>query len=123
MAGTQRGPTPQFFVSDADKEAMVEQFIPQTLYALEHMVAEESPPLIDDLIDVIARAAAVIIAADRALQTPAKRRLGAETIAAHVLRHVNRYHTEEKETGIPPLERILDNFVVPDALRKAWGDN
>ena len=123
MAGTNRGATPQFFISDADKEAMVEQLVPQTVFAMERLATEENAPLADDFLDILARAAAAMLAADTNLNTPAKRRLGAETVAAHISRHLERYRAEEAKTGTPAFHRILASYEIPDTLKKAWSDS
>jgi hypothetical protein len=123
LAGTKKGATPQFFISDEDKEAMVEQLVPQTIYAMERLATVEKAPLADDYLDIVARAAAAMLAADTNLDTPAKRRLGAETVAAHILRHLDRYRAEEAETGIAAFHRVLGGYEVPDALKQAWRDS
>ena len=123
MAGTNKGATPQFFISDADKEAMVEQLVPQTIFAMERLATEANAPLADDFLDILARAAAAILAADTNLTTPQLRRLGAETVATHVLRHLDRYRAEEAETGMSAFHRMLGSYEIPEAVRKTWSDS
>lgn len=123
MAGTQRARTPQFFLSDEDKEAMAGQLVAQTIFVMERTASIADAPLADDFIDILARAAAVMLAADTNLKTPGKRRAGAETVAAHILRHMNRYRAEETETGVYTIHRMLAENPIPEALRKAWEDS
>lgn len=123
MPGSKKGPTPQFYISDADKEAMVEQLVPQTVFAMERLATVEKAPLADDFLDIFARAAAVMLAADTNLTTPQLRRLGADTVATHVLRHMERYRAEEAETGIAAFHRVLGSYEIPDAIKKTWNDS
>lgn len=121
MAGSKR--TPQFFVSDADKDAMVGQLVAQTIFGIERLGDRPDASLADDFLDIIARAAAVMLAADTNLSTPAKRRLGADTVAAHALRHLNRYTAEQDESGMLALHRMLAENEIPAAMRKAWDNS
>lgn len=123
MAGTHRAPTPQFFISDEDKEAMVGQLVSQTIFIMERKASIANAPLADDYLDILARAAAVMIAADTNLTTPGKRRAGAETVAAHVYRHINRYRAEDAETGHFTFHRMLAENPIPDVMRKSWEDS
>lgn len=123
MAGTQRAPTPQFFVSDHDKEFMAGQLVAHTIFGIERLGPGTEVPLADDFLDVLTRAAAVMLAADTNLKTPGKQRLGAETVAAHVLRHMKRYRAEEAETGTFTIHRMIAENPVPEAMRKAWDNS
>jgi hypothetical protein len=120
LAGTQKAATPQFYVSDQDKEFMVGQLVSHTIFGIERLGSEPEVPLADDFIDVLARAAAVMLAADTNLKTPRDLRLGAETVAAHVLRHLVRYRAEEAETGSATFHRMLAQHEIPEVMRKAW---
>ncbi|WP_342248591.1 hypothetical protein [Sphingomonas sp. OTU376] len=123
MAKFGKTPEPQFFVNDEDKEAMVEQLVPQTIYSLERLGSIEKAPLADDYFDTFARACAVMIAADTNLDTPAKSRMAAEAMAVHVLRHVKRYLEEEIETGTSAFQRMLNDFEIPEEMKRAWEDS
>ena len=123
MAGFKRTPEPQFFVSDENKEAMVGQYVAQTIFAIERLGNTPDAPLADDFLDIVARAAAVMLAADTNLSTPGKRRLGAEAVATHVLRHLNRYSAEQAETGTPVLHRMLAENEIPPEMRKTWNNS
>lgn len=123
MAGSQRAPTPSFYLEDNHKEAMAEQYIAQSVFSVEHLLSEPGAPLADDMIDIIARAAAVILSADTHLTTPGKLRQGAETVAAHVLRHLKRYKAEEAETGTSALNRILASNPIPEEMKRYWNNS
>jgi hypothetical protein len=123
MAGSQRAPKPNFFVGDDDKEAMAEQFLAQSVFSIERLASEPNAPLADDLLDIIARAAAAVLSADTHLNTPGKLRQGAETVAAHTLRHLKRYKAEEAETGVAALHRILATNPIPDEMKRYWNDS
>jgi len=123
LAGSQRMPTPQYFVSDAGKEAMAGQLVAQTIFGMERLAEIENAPLSDDFIDILARAAGAVLAMDTNLKTPGKRRLAAETVAVHVLRHLNRYRAEEAETGHFTFLRMLAENEIPEAMKKSWNDS
>ncbi|RYG84544.1 MAG: hypothetical protein EON59_13260 [Alphaproteobacteria bacterium] len=123
MASGKRAPEPQFFVSDADKEAMAGQLVAHTTFGIERLASEAHAPLADDFLDILARASAAMIAADTHLDTPAKLRLGAETVASHVLRHLKRYRAEAEETGTAAFHRILSENEIPEVMKKAWNDS
>lgn len=123
MAGLQRAPTPTYFVDDTHKEAMAEQFVAQIIFSLERLSNLPGSPIADDFLDLLARAGAVMLAADTNLSTPAKQRLGAETLAAHILRHQKRYRAEEAETGTAAINRILASNPIPDEMRRYWNDS
>ncbi|MEG3182143.1 hypothetical protein [Sphingomonas sp. LT1P40] len=123
MAGSQRAPTPKFFVGDDHKEAMAEQFVAQMIFTLDRLTSEPGSPLADDFIDILARAAAVMLSADTNLDTPARQRQGAETVAVHILRHLKRYRAEEGETGRGAFYRILEANPIPDEMKRYWNDS
>lgn len=123
MAGSKRAPQPQFFVSDWDKEGMVGQLVAHTIFGIERLGSVPDAPLADDFLDLLARGCAVMLAADTNLDTPQKRRLGAETVAAHVLRHLNRYCDEEAETGTLTFHRMLAENEIPEEMKKAWNNS
>jgi hypothetical protein len=114
---------PQFFVGDDDKEGMVGQLVAHTIFGIERLGSVPNAPLADDFIDIVSRAVAVMLAADTNLDTPRNRRLAAETVAVHVLRHLNRYRDEAAETGATTFHRMLVENPIPDAMRKAWDDS
>ena len=116
-------PTPRFYVPEDHKEAMAEQFVAQLIFSMEHLQTEPNAPLADDFIDIVARVVAITLAADTHLSTPAKLRMGAETVAAHVLRHVKRYRAEEQETGESALNRVLVTNEIPEEMKQAWNDS
>jgi hypothetical protein len=111
---------PQFYVSEHDKEFMVGQLVSHTIFGIERLGSMPDVPLADDFIDVLSRAAAVMLAADTNLKTPRDLRLGAETVAAHVLKHLVRYRAEEAETGSTTFNRMLAQHEIPEVMRKAW---
>lgn len=120
MAGSGRAPTPQFFISDKDKEGLVEQVVPQIIYAMERMGTVPEAPLADDFLDIFARAAAVMLAADTNFKTPRDLRLGAETMAVHVLGHMIRYRAEAEQSGRPAFHRMLADYEMPEEIKRAW---
>lgn len=122
MAGPQSG-TPQYFVPDHHKEAMAEQFVAQMMFTIERLQSEPNAPIADDFLDIVARAAAAALSGDTHLTTPGKLRQGAETVAAHILRHLKRYKAEEAETGVPALQRILGANAIPDEMKRYWNDS
>ena len=123
MAQSTKGPAPQFFVGDTDKEHMVGQLVAHTIFGIERLGSMPNALLADDFLDVLARAAAVMRAADSNLDTPQKRRLGAETVAAHVLRHLNRYRDEAEKTGSLTFHRMMAENEIPDVMKRAWDDS
>jgi len=123
LAPSAKAPTPQFFISDENKEAMAEQLVPQVIYAMERMATIEKAPLADDFIDIFARAVGVMLAADTNIDTPQKERLGAETVANHILRHLRRYKAEEEREGTAAFHRMLASYELPDELKRAWQDS
>lgn len=122
MAGPQGG-TPQFFVPDHHKEAMAEQFVAQMVFTIERLQSEPNAPISDDFLDIVARAAAAALSGDTHLTTPGKLRQGAETVAAHILRHLKRYKAEEAKTGISALQRILASNAIPDEMKRHWNNS
>lgn len=122
MAGPQRA-APQFFVPDDQKEAMAEQFVAQMVFTIERLQSEPNAPIADDFLDIMARVAAAALSGDTHLTTPGKLRQGAETVAAHVLRHLKRYKAEEDETGVAALHRILATNEIPDEMKRYWNDS
>lgn len=123
MAGSTRAPAPQFYVTDEDKESMVGQLVAHTIFGIERLGSTPNAPLADDFLDLLARASAVMLAADSNLDTPQKRRLGAETVAVHVLRHLNRYREEEAQTGTLAFHRMLAENEIPEVMKKAWNNS
>lgn len=112
--------TPQFHVSDDHKDALVQQFVTQALYALERMSADPAAPIADDYIDTFARCIAVMLAADTRITTPQKQRLGAETAAAHVLRHLKNFQAFQQEQGGTVLQEMMEASPIPDEVKRAW---
>ncbi|APR51975.1 hypothetical protein CA223_06910 [Sphingomonas koreensis] len=123
MASSQKSSTPQYFVEDVHKEGMAEQFVAQSIFSIEHLATQPNAPISDDMLDIVARIAAVILSADTHLNTPGKLRLGAETVAAHVLRHLKRYKAEETETGVAALHRILATNPIPEEMKRYWNNS
>lgn len=122
LAGSSKPPGPKYYVEDGKKEAMAEQYIAQSVFSVERLLSEPGAPLADDMLDIIARAAAVLLAADTNLNTPGKLRQGAETVAAHVLRHLKRYKAEEAETGTAAFHRILASNPIPEEMKRYWNN-
>lgn len=123
MARSPQTPTPKFFVDDDVKEDMAGQLVAQTIFGIER---RQSPPgslLADDFIDLVARPLAALLAADINLKTPRDLRLGADTVAAYILKHAVRYRAEEAETGVTAFNRMLAENPIPDEMRKAWNDS
>lgn len=123
MPKTHSGTAPEFHISETNKEAMIRQLVPQTVFALERLADVENAPLADDFVDLFARAAAVMLAADTNLDTSQKQRLGAETVAAHVLRHLKRYVAEQEQEGQTVFHQLLAGYDIPEELRRAWQDS
>mgnify|MGYP003579096078 CR=1 FL=1 len=123
MAAPQRAPQPKFYVEESHREAMAEQYVTQTVFSIEHLISEPNAPLADDFLDIVARVAAVILAADNRLVTPSKQREGVTTVAAHVLRHLKRYKAEEAVTGIPAMKRILATNEIPEEMKRYWNNS
>lgn len=129
MPTSKTPPTPQFYVSDGHKDAMAGQFAAQAIFSIERLALKENPDLeadfliADDFVDIVARVAAAMIAADTNFDTPAKLRLGAETFASHVLRHAKRYREEQAETGVATLHRMLGENEIPDEMKRHWNNS
>lgn len=123
MAGSKGAPKPQFFVAEEHRQAMAEQFVAQTIFTVERLGSKPNAPLADDVLDIVARVAAAMLSGDTHLDTPQKLRQGAETVAAHVLRHLKQYKAEEAETGIAALQRILASSSIPEEMKRYWNQS
>lgn len=123
MAKPSKGPAPQFFVADEQKEAMAEQLVAQTMFSLERLSNVPGGAHADDFLDLFGRSFAAVLAADTNLNTPAKLREGVEAVAVHVFRHLKRYVEEQRETGVPALDRMIAAHPIPEEMKRAWNDS
>ena len=123
MAGPQRAPQPKFYVEESHREAMAEQYVTQTVFSIEHLVSGPNAPLAHGFLEIVARVAAVILAADNRLVTPSKQREGVTTVAAHVLRHLKRYKAEEAVTGTPAMKGIPAATEIPEEMERYWSNS
>lgn len=107
----------EFNVSDEGKQDLVEQMVPQAVNAINALSTGHG--LANDVVDVLANALGMMLAGDTNLDTPQKLRLGAETVAQHVLRHAKRYKAQQDtEGGETVLRQLLDSYEMPEALKK-----
>ena len=123
MIQATEGPTPNFIVSDEDKEAMIGQMVAQTIFSLDRLGGANGAPLADDFHDLFARGIAAMIAADTNIQLPQDLSRIAETVMVHVLRNLWRYHAEQQKTGVPALRRMLADNPIPEEMKRSWNNS
>ncbi|MDF2386578.1 hypothetical protein JMG10_34265 [Nostoc ellipsosporum NOK] len=102
---------------------MAEQLVAQTMFALERLGDRPGAPIADDFLDTLSRACAALLAADTNLNTPAKQRQGAETVAIHIVRHLRRYREEQSETGVSAFQRMVSSQEIPEEMRRSWSNS
>jgi hypothetical protein len=101
---------PNFNLSDDEKLALVQQLVP-TLLGTINAMSPPGAPLADDFIDLLAQAIGMMLAADTHIDTPKKVRLGVETAANHVGRHLKAFRAAQDEMGGESfLMRLLDRY-------------